>query len=123
MLVALEVANADSRAAPVDCFTKPFTIWRFSSRHGSEVSINVDYSDGDELQPHQGAYEPRKTTWTGISSKKGPVLVVHFVHPTLQSHQAQQQLRTYLGVQPWKAQGKMAAGLSSLVQPQTPIEL
>lgn len=83
MLVVLEVANADSCAAPVDCSTKPLTIWRFSSRHSSEVSINVDYSDGDELRPHQGAYELRKTTWTGISSKKGPVLVVHFVHPSI----------------------------------------
>lgn len=83
MLVGIEVANADSRAAPIDCSTKPFTIWHFSSRHGVDVSTNANYNEGDELQPHEGAYEPRKTTWTGISSKKGPVLVVHFVHPSV----------------------------------------
>lgn len=83
MLVASVVDEADSSVASADCSANSFTIWRFSSRHGSEVSTNVDYSDDSELQSHKGAYEPHKTTWTGMSSKEGQVLVVHFVHPSV----------------------------------------
>lgn len=81
MLVASGVAKTDSSAAPVDCSAEAFTIWRFSSRSGLEVSSDTNHHDG--LQLHKGAYEPRKTTWTGVSSKSGPVLVVHFVHPSV----------------------------------------
>jgi hypothetical protein len=83
MLKSLGVARTYSCAAPVDCSADSFTIWRFSSRHGLEISPNTDREDGAELQQHVGAYELRKTTWTGVSSNEGPVLVVHFVHPSV----------------------------------------
>lgn len=81
MLVVSEVAKTYSSAAPVDCSVKAFTVWRFSSRSGLEVSADSDHDGSDGLQEHEGPYEPRRITWTGVYSKSGPVLVVHFVHP------------------------------------------